>query len=58
MTTLPITLTSEEDRWLSDWATMSGYQTPDEGVREVLKTIGAIPRGSDYWKQRFEFAEN
>jgi hypothetical protein len=57
MTTLPITLTTEEQKWLDDWSTMSGYSSSCDGVREVLKVCGAIPRGSDYWKTRFSFSE-
>lgn len=55
--TTSITLTSEEEKWLSDWSTLSGYKTNEEGIREVLKTIGAIPKGSDFYRQRFGFAE-
>ena len=58
MTTLPIHLTSEESRWLEDWSTLAAYSTPEEGIREVLKTVGAIPRGSDYFRQRFAFSED
>ncbi|QNI75613.1 hypothetical protein SynMVIR181_00613 [Synechococcus sp. MVIR-18-1] len=43
---------------MDDWSTMSGYSSTSDGVREVLRTIGAIPRGSDYWKERFTFAED
>ena len=57
MTTLPIPLSTDEEKWLADWSTMAGYHNSTEGIREVLKTVGAIPRGSDYWKQRFGFAE-
>jgi hypothetical protein len=57
MTTLPINLTNEESKWLSDWATTSAYKTPEEGIKEVLKVVGAIPRGSAYWKDHFAFAE-
>ena len=58
MTTLPIHLTSEESRWLEDWSTLACYKTPEEGIKEVLRTCGAIPRGSQYFKQRFSFAED
>lgn len=58
MTTITLPLTSEEQKWLDDWSTMSGYSSTSDGVREVLRTIGAIPRGSDYWKERFTFAED
>lgn len=58
MTTLPITLTTEEQKWLDDWSVMSGYQSPSEGIKEVLKVVGAIPRGHQYWKSRFSFAED
>ena len=57
MTTLPITLTTEENRWLADWATLSGHKTPEEGIKEVLRVCGAIPKGSAYWKQKFSFSE-
>lgn len=58
MTTLSLNLTTEEHRWLDDWSVMSAYTTPEEGIREVLKTCGAIPKGSAYYKQRFSFAED
>ncbi len=57
MTTLPITLTTEEEKWLDDWSTMAGYRSASEGIKEVLKTCGAIPRGSEYFKKKFSFAE-
>ena len=57
MTNLNLLLTNEENRWLEDWSTMSGYTSAEDGIREVLKTCGAIPRGEDYWKKRFSFAE-
>lgn len=57
MTTLPITLTTEESSWLADWATLSGHQSPEDGIREVLKVCGALPKGSAYWKEKFSFAE-
>ena len=57
MTTLELKLTSEEERWLSDWSTLQAYETPAEGVKEVLKVCGAIPRGEAYWKEKFSFAE-
>ena len=57
MTTLPITLTTEEEKWLDDWSTMAGYTSASEGIKEVLKTCGAIPRGSAYFKTKFPFAE-
>ncbi len=57
MTTLPLTLTAEESRWLCDWSTLSGHQSPEEGVREVLKVCGAIPRGSEYFKKKFSFSD-
>ncbi len=57
MTTLPITLTTEESSWLEDWATLSGHQSPEDGIREVLKVCGALPKGSAYWKEKFSFAE-
>ena len=57
MSTLQLSLTSEESKWLEDWSTMSGYGSTAEGIREVLRVCGAIPRGSDYWKQKFAFAE-
>ena len=58
MTTLQLTLTTEEQKWLQDWSTMAGYTSSTDGIRQVLKTCGAIPRGSDYWKERFSFAED
>lgn len=58
MTTLPIHLTSEETRWLEDWSTMAAYTTPEEGVKEILRICGAIPRGTSYWKEKFSFAED
>jgi hypothetical protein len=57
MTTMQVPLSTEESKWLEDWSTMSGYGSSTEGIREVLKTIGAIPRGADYWKNKFSFAE-
>ena len=57
MTQLPITLTTEESSWLSDWALMSGHKDAEEGVREVLKVCGAIPKGTAYWRNKFTFAE-
>ena len=57
MTNLQLSLTDEENRWISDWSTLSGYKTPDEGIREVLKVVGAIPKGTSYWRQKFDFAE-
>jgi hypothetical protein len=57
MTTLEVNLTEEESHWLSDWSTMSGYKTPVDGIKEVLKVCGAIPKGSQYWKEKFSFAE-
>jgi hypothetical protein len=57
MTTLPITLTTEEEKWLADWSTLSGYKSSTEGIREVLKVCGALPKGSAYWKDHFSFAE-
>jgi hypothetical protein len=57
MTTLELPLTDEELHWLEDWSTMQAYKTPQEGVKEVLKVIGVIPRGSAYWKEKFSFAE-
>ena len=56
--TLQLQLTNEQHKWLDDWATMAGYNSAADGVTEVLKTCGAIPRGSDYWKKKFSFAEN
>ena len=58
MTTLPIHLTSEETRWLEDWSTMAAYKTPEEGVKEILRVCGAIPRGTSYWQEKFSFAED
>ena len=57
MSTVNISLTSEESKWLEDWSTMGGYKSATEGIKEVLKVCGAIPRGHDYWKNKFEFAE-
>ena len=57
MTKLELSLTSEESKWLSDWSTMAGYKSNTDGVLEVLKVVGAIPKGSAYWKEKFEFAE-
>jgi hypothetical protein len=57
MTTLPINLTTEEEKWLADWSTLSGYKSSTEGIREVLKVCGALPKGSAYWKDHFSFAE-
>ena len=57
MTTISLNLTSEEAKWLGDWSTLAAYKTPEEGVKEVLKVCGAIPRGQEYWKERFSFAE-
>ena len=42
---------------LEDWSTMQAYKTPEEGIKEVLKVCGAIPRGTSYFKDRFAFAE-
>ena len=57
MTTVQLNLTAEEERWLSDWSTLSGYQTTTDGIIEVLKVVGAIPKGEHYWRKRFDFAE-
>ena len=57
MTKLELPLTNDENKWLSDWATMAGYKNNEDGIREVLKVVGAIPKGSAYWKEHFEFAE-
>ena len=57
MTTLSLDLTAEEMKWCSDWSTLSGYTDAAEGVKEVLKVCGAIPRGPEYYKKRFDFAE-
>jgi hypothetical protein len=57
MTTMQVPLSTEESKWLEDWSTMSGYSSATDGIREVLKVCGAIPRGSDYWKNKFSFAE-
>ena len=57
MTTLQLDLTSEQSKWLNDWSTMSGYGSSAEGIFEVLKVCGAIPRGAEYWKEKFSFAE-
>jgi hypothetical protein len=57
MTTLEVPLTEEESHWLSDWTTLSGYKTPADGIKEVLKVCGAIPKGHKYWKEKFSFAE-
>ncbi|MDC0325911.1 hypothetical protein OAL60_00565 [bacterium] len=57
MTTVSLPLTTEEQRWLDDWSVMAGYKSASEGIKEVLKTCGAIPRGSDYFKSKFPFAE-
>ena len=58
MTTLTLPLTQEEQKWCDDWATMSGYTSTSDGIREVLKVVGAIPKGSSYWKEKFSFAED
>jgi hypothetical protein len=57
MTTVQLSLTSEESKWLDDWSVLSGYKTSSEGIREVLKVCGAIPKGSAHWKEHFDFAE-
>ena len=57
MTQVTLPLTNEEQKWLSDWSVMAGYTSATEGITEVLKTVGAIPRGSSYWKEHFTFAE-
>jgi hypothetical protein len=57
MNSSTITLTADELRWLDGWTALAAYNSPEEGVLEVLKTCGAIPRGSEYFKQRFSFAE-
>ena len=57
MITLPISLTNEESKWLDDWSVMAGYKSPEEGIRELMKVSGAIPKGQAYWKDRFSFAE-
>lgn len=56
--TLELNLTNEQHKWLEDWSTMAGYNSATDGVTEVLRTVGAIPRGSEYWKQKFSFAED
>lgn len=53
MTTLSLNLTNEEMQWCSDWSTLSGYSNAAEGVKEVLKVCGAIPRGPEYWQEKF-----
>ena len=58
MTMLTLPLTNEEQHWLSDWSVLAGYQTPEQGVMEVLKTVGAVPKGHEYWKRKFSFAED
>ena len=57
MTELKLSLTLQEERWLDDWSVLSGYQTPQQGVMELLKVAGAIPRGSEYFKKRFAHLE-
>ena len=57
MTQVTLPLTTEENSWLDGWSVMAGYKSSSEGIREVLKTVGAIPRGEDYWKEVFPFAE-
>jgi hypothetical protein len=58
MSMLTVPLTDEESTWLEDWSTLSGYQTPADGIKEVLKVCGAIPKGHEYWKKKFSFAED
>ena len=58
MTNLSLNLTEEEGKWLDDWSVLSAYDTPEQGVIEVLKTCGALPRGHNYFHQRFSFAED
>ena len=53
MKDLTLSLTYEEKRWLDDWSTLSGYSDAQHGIKELLKVAGAIPRGSEYFKQRF-----
>ena len=57
MTQLTLSLTTDEQKWLQDWSTLAGYDSASDGIKEVLKTCGAIPRGSAYFKKRFAFAE-
>ena len=57
MTQVTLPLTTEESKWLDDWATLSGHGDAEQGIREVLKVCGALPKGSAYWKKQFTFAE-
>ncbi len=57
MTQLAISMTANEKRWLDDWATLSGYTTAEEGIVEVLKTCGGLPRKEAFWTESFPFAE-
>lgn len=57
MTQLTLSLTTDEQKWLQDWSTLAGYDSASDGIKEVLKTCGGLPRGSKYWKERFAFAE-
>ena len=57
MTTIKLELSSEQAQWLADWSIMAGYKDEHDGVLSVLKVCGAIPRGSEYWKEKFGFAE-
>lgn len=58
MTHLALTLTEEENKWLDDWSVMQAYSSPEEGIKEVLRVCGAIPRGHEYWKDKFSFSED
>lgn len=58
MTTITLALTQEQQKWCDDWATLSGYQSSSDGIIEVLKVVGAIPKGSSYWNEKFSFAED
>ena len=57
MTQVTLPLTTEELKWLDQWSVLAGYSSASDGVKEVLKTCGAIPRGQKYWKEKFSFAE-
>ena len=57
MTTISLELDNEQAKWLQDWSIMAGYENETDGVLSVLKTCGAIPRGAEYWKEKFSFAE-
>ena len=53
MTTVSLELTNEQAKWCEDWATLAGHANPTEGIIEMLKLCGGLPRGSEYYQKKF-----